>query len=69
MQPCFLWDVITHAWLNLNRYAIYSKLVKLTNKKLETNGCVLITEATEALVLNHQAISMHSVDQISIALD
>ena len=31
-------------------------------KPLETNGCVISTVATDALVLKHQAISMHSAE-------
>ena len=31
--------------------------------------CILCTVATEALVLKHQAISIHSVDQIIIVFD
>ena len=41
----------------------------LTHKQLETLGFVLSTVATEALVLKHQAISIHSSDQILIALE
>ena len=32
----------------------------LTPKQLETHGCVVNTVATDALVLRHQAISIHS---------
>ena len=35
---------------------------------MEMNGCVLNTVATGALTLEHQAIRIHWVDQISIAL-
>ena len=31
--------------------------------------CILSTVATDALVLKYQAISSHSADQISIAVD
>ena len=34
----------------------------LTHLQLETHGCLLITVATDALELNHQAISTHSAD-------
>ena len=34
----------------------------LTLKQLERHGCVLRTVATDALVLKHQAISIHSAD-------
>ena len=42
--------------------------MKLAHKQLE-NGCVLNTAATDALVLKHQAISIHSADWIFIGLD
>ena len=42
--------------------------VVLTHKQLKMHGCMLSTEATDALVLKHQGISTHSADQISIAL-
>ena len=41
----------------------------LPHKRLETNECILSTVATDALVLKHQAIRIHSADQMSIALD
>ena len=41
----------------------------LTHKQLEINGFVLSTVATDALVLKHQGISIHSADQISIPRD
>ena len=34
----------------------------LTHKKQETHGCIVSTVATDALVLEHQAISIHSSD-------
>ena len=41
----------------------------LSHKQLEMHGCKFSTVATDALVLKHQAISIHSADQISIAVD
>ena len=41
----------------------------LTHKQLETHGCMLSIVATDALVLKHQTISIHSADLISIAVD
>ena len=38
------------------------KPVKLTPKHRETHGCVVSTVATDALVLKHQAISIHNAD-------
>ena len=37
----------------------------LTFKHRETHGCVVSTVATEALVLKHQAISIHNADETS----
>ena len=34
----------------------------LTHKQMKMHGCVLSTVATDALVLKHQAISIHIVD-------
>ena len=34
----------------------------LTLKHRETDGCVVSTVATDALVLKHQAISIHNAD-------
>ena len=34
----------------------------LTHKQLETHGCIVSIVATDALVLKHQAISIHIVD-------
>ena len=34
----------------------------LTLKHQETHGCVVSTVATDALVLKHQAISIHNAD-------
>ena len=34
----------------------------LTPKHRETHGCVVSTVATDALVLQHQAISIHNAD-------
>ena len=35
---------------------------ELTLKHRETHGCVVSTVATDALVLKHQAISIHNAD-------
>ena len=42
---------------------------ELSLKELEMCGCVPSAVATDDLVLKHQAISIHSADQISIVLD
>ena len=36
--------------------------IGLTLKHRETHGCVVSTVATDALVLKHQAISIHNAD-------
>ena len=41
----------------------------LTHKQLETYKGILSPVATDALVLKHQDISIHSADQLSIGLD
>ena len=40
----------------------------LTNKHLETHGCIINTVATDALLIKHQAISIHSADLVFIVL-
>ena len=37
-------------------------LAQLTLKHRETHGCIVSTVATDALVLKHQAISIHNAD-------
>ena len=41
----------------------------LTHNQLEMHRCVLSTVAADALVVKHQALSIHGANQISIALD
>ena len=41
-------------------YHLWDGMQPLTHKQLETYGCVLSTAATDALVLKHQATSIHS---------
>ena len=43
--------------------------LELAHKQLETQGCILSTVATDALVLKHQAIIIHSADSIFIVSD
>ena len=47
---------------------VHQKL-RLTHKQLETHVCVISTVATDALVLKHQAISMHNAGYIFIVLE
>ena len=44
-------------------------LNELTHKLLKMHGCIVSAVATDALVLKHQAISIHNADWIYIALD
>ena len=44
-------------------------LWSLTHKRLQIHGCLLSTEATDALVLKHQAISTYRADGTFIALN
>ena len=39
-----------------------AKTLGLTPKHRETHGCIVSTVATDALVLKHQAISIHNAD-------
>ena len=55
------WDLCPHM-ASLGQY-------ELTPKRRETHGCVVSTVATDALVLKHQAISIHNADQTFIVLD
>ena len=41
----------------------------LTCRLLETDGFIVTTVATDALVLEHQAISIHSAGQVIIVLN
>ena len=41
---------------------IYFPCIVLTHKLLDVHECMLNTVATDALVLKHQAISIHSAD-------
>ena len=47
----------------------YSNHGALTLKHRETHGSVVSTVATDALVLKHQAISIHNADWTFIVLD
>ena len=44
------------------------KLNLLTPEHRETHGCVVSAVATDALVLKHQAISIHNADKTFIVL-
>ena len=46
-----------------------SENIVLTHKQLEMYGCIFSPVATDALVLKHQAISIHSADWIFIVLN
>ena len=47
-----------------------ASLSELSRKQLETHRCILSTVATDVLVLiEHQAISIRSVDKIFIVLE
>ena len=46
----------------VERLSMFLKRLWLTLKHRETHGCVVSTVATDALVLKHQAISIHNAD-------
>ena len=52
-----MWDASFLTW-NMTD----SLLLLSTHKQLEMHMCVISTVATDALVLKHQAISIHSAD-------
>ena len=60
---CFLQSLV-----HFLQYLFGYQWLWLTHKQLEMHGCVLSTVATDALVLNHQAISTQSADSIVIVL-
>ena len=47
---------------NLPWTSFVYQIYLLTLKHRETHGCVVSTVATDALVLKHQAISIHNAD-------
>ena len=60
-----LWFAIT-----VNRWGVPDLMLEyVAPKQLETYGCVFSIVATDALVLEHQGISIHSADEIFITLD
>ena len=62
LGPVDLWEFPTLHMVSLG-------IIKLNRKWLGTYGCVLSTVATDTLVPRHQAISIHSANQIYIAVD
>ena len=50
------------SWLMQKANILYSPARQLTLKHQETHGYVVSTVATDALVLKHQAISIHNAD-------
>ena len=74
--PCWFKPFTCWVVLRKQKYLHFSNLEKaevvkrhaggrqglLTLKHRETHGCVVITVATDALVLKHQAISIHNAD-------
>ena len=55
--PCF--DL---SYAGILYICIFYRFSTLTLKHRETHGCVVSTMATDALVLKHQAISIHNAD-------
>ena len=68
-KPHITYSMALHIWnaqpsfqgLLENRKSTSVKAI-LTLKHRETHGCVVSTVATDALVLKHQAISIHNAD-------
>ena len=59
----------TEEYTCINRLQRVDLQYLLTPKHRETHGCVVSTVATDALVLKHQAISIHNADWTFIVLD
>ena len=57
------------AMLKIPMLEISFKIIDLILKHQETHGCIVSTVATDALVLKHQAISIHNADFTFIVLD
>ena len=49
--------------------SVWQRGIFLTHRQLETYGCIFSTVATDALVLKHQVISVHSAEYMCILLD
>ena len=60
LMRCSLHDNMS--WQCLCYGSDHNTISHLTHEQLETHGCVLSTVSTDALVLKHQAISIHSAD-------
>ena len=60
-------QMTSHQWAVLKNVMKHFKS-HLTHKQLETHGCVFSSVAADALVLKHQAISIHSADLMFIVL-
>ena len=64
--PCSLWSHCNELWLwNI----LISAPERFTHKQLERHGCILSNVATDAQALKHQAISIHRINQMSIAME
>ena len=57
-----LWTILSVYFIDIYTNADLSLDWQLTLKHRETHGCVVSTVATDALVLKHQAISIHNTD-------
>ena len=53
---------LNHSSWKIKTCLSYTYFIGLTLKHRETHGCVVSTVATDALVLKHQAISIHNAD-------
>ena len=70
LTQCLLYHTSLMVSLELNILGIFNLNNKndlviiegLAAKQLELHGCVMRIVATEALMLNHEAISLHSAD-------
>ena len=71
---CVTWPQSVKNWCqsirgNLSSCWVSEQSPILTLEQLEMHECIFSTVATDVLVLKHQAISIHSVDQLFIVLE
>ena len=58
----FVWLTMKQLWHLFFKMEFISHAIVLTLKCQETHECIFSTVATDALVLKHQAISIHNAD-------
>ena len=66
LSNAFVWNENSCFFIQISFKFVLNCLIDnesaLSHKQMETLGCILGTVATDALVLKHQAFSIHSAD-------